>query len=65
LIEAYPDQTILLVSKLVEYTHIGPVPDHIERLTNLAKVRVFSRDAAPAVGFTMLRVSTRSANQPD
>jgi hypothetical protein len=63
LIEAYPDETVLLFSKLAEYTRIGPVPDHIERLTHLAKVRVLTPDHAPSVGFTLLRVSPRSVGQ--
>src|SRR6516225_1690953 len=56
LIEAYPDQTILLFSKLAEYTRIGRIPDHIERLTQLAKVRL-NGDNAPRVGFTLLPVT--------
>jgi hypothetical protein len=63
LIEAYPDETVLLFSKLAEYTRIGPVPANIERLTHLAKVRVLTPDAAPSVGFTLLRVSPRSTGQ--
>jgi hypothetical protein len=63
LIEAYPDETVLLFSKLAEYTHIGPVPANIERLTHLAKVRVLTPDEAPSVGFTLLRVSPRSVSQ--
>jgi hypothetical protein len=59
LIEAYADQTALLFSKLAERTRLGPVPQHIERLTNLAKVRLLYRDRDPAVGFTLLRVSHR------
>lgn len=64
LIEAYPDQTVLLFSKLAAYTRIGTVPEHIERLTHLAKVRLFTRDEAPTVGFTLLPVSRRSVSQP-
>jgi hypothetical protein len=56
LIEAYADQTVLLFRKLSERTHLGPVPENIGDLTNLAKVRVFYRDRAPTVGFTLLRV---------
>jgi hypothetical protein len=63
LIEAYPDETVLLFSKLAEYTRIGPVPGHVERLTHLAKVRVLTPDEASSVGFTLLRVSPRSAGQ--
>lgn len=65
LIEAYPDQTIRLFGKLVEYTRIGPVPEHIERLTQLAKVRLFTADATPTVGFTLLPVERRSVRQSD
>jgi hypothetical protein len=65
LVEAYPDQTILLFSKLAEYTRIGPVPTHIERLTSLAKVRLLRRDASPMEGFTMLRVSQALHSQLD
>jgi hypothetical protein len=56
LIEAYPDQTVLLFGKLAQYTHLGPVPPHIERMTNLAKVRVLSGDAGATIGFTLLPV---------
>jgi hypothetical protein len=56
LIEAYADQTVLLFRKLSERTRLGPVPENIGDLTNLAKVRVFYRDRAPTVGFTLLRV---------
>src|SRR4030081_3479620 len=59
LIESYADQTVLLFSKLAAHTRLGPVPQHIERLTNLAKVRLLYRDRDPAVGFTLLRVSHR------
>ena len=54
LIEAYPDETVLLFNKLAAYTRIGPIPEHIERLTHLAKVRVLTPDLAPSVGFTLL-----------
>ena len=63
LIEAYPDETVLLFSKLAEYTRIGPVPHHIERLTHLAKVRVITRDKRPTVGFTLLPVERRSVSE--
>jgi hypothetical protein len=56
LIEAYADQTALLFRKLAEHTRIGPVPERIDELTNLAKVRLFRRDREPTVGFTLLRV---------
>ena len=56
LIEAYADQTVLLFQKLAEKTHLGPVPENIGDLTNLAKVRLYYRDREPAVGFTLLRV---------
>ena len=65
LIEAYPDQTALLFSKLAEYTHLKSIPDHIERLTSLAKVRLFDDAAEPMVGFTMLPVSQRPAGRSD
>jgi hypothetical protein len=61
LIEPYADETVLLFRKLSERTHLGPVPENIGDLTNLAKVRVFHRDRAPTVGFTLLRVP----HQPD
>jgi hypothetical protein len=61
LIEPYADETVLLFRKLSERTHLGPVPENIGDLTNLAKVRVFYRDRAPTVGFTLLRVP----HQPD
>src|SRR5258708_35154301 len=41
LIEAYADQTVLLFRKLAETTHLGPVPDRIEELTNLANDRPY------------------------
>lgn len=63
LIEAYPDETVLLFNKLAAYTRIGPVPEHIERLTHLAKVRVLTPDQAPSVGFTLLPVSRRTLGQ--
>jgi hypothetical protein len=56
LIEAYADQTVLLFRKLAERTQLGPVPENIGDLTNLAKVRLYYRDREPAVGFTLLRV---------
>jgi hypothetical protein len=65
LIEAYPDQTRRLFGKLVEYTRIGPVPEHIERLTQLAKVRLLTPDGAPRVGFTLLPVERRPVRQSD
>ena len=64
LIEAYPDQTILLFGKLSQYTHVGPVPPHIERMTNLAKVRVFAGDATSSIGFTLLPV-LQHTGRPD
>lgn len=60
LIEAYPDQTVLLFKKLAEYAGLPGVPDHIERLTNLAEVRLFAADAKPTVGYTMLPVQERA-----
>jgi hypothetical protein len=65
LIEAYADQTVLLFQKLAEKTPLGPVPEHIEELTNLAKVRVFYRDRDPTIGFTLLRVPHRPDGQRD
>jgi hypothetical protein len=59
LIEAYADQTALLFRKLADNTRLSPVPEHIERLTNLAKVRLIYRDGEPLVGFTLLPVSRR------
>jgi hypothetical protein len=63
LIETYADQTVLLFRKLAEKTRIGPVPEHIEELTNLAKVRLFFPDRDPMVGFTLLRVPHRPDGQ--
>jgi hypothetical protein len=65
LIEAYADQTVLLFRKLAETTHLGPVPDRIEELTNLAKVRLFYQDREPMIGFTLLRVPHRADGQRD
>jgi hypothetical protein len=65
LVEAYADQTALLFRKLADNTQLGPVPDHIERLTNLATVRLFDRDGDPMVGFTMLPVSRRPDSPGD
>jgi hypothetical protein len=65
LVEAYADQTALLFRKLADNTHLGPVPDHVERLTNLAKVRLFDREGEPMVGFTMLPVSRRPDSPGD
>jgi hypothetical protein len=65
LLEAYPDQTALLFRKLAEYTDIGPVPAHIERLTSLAQVRLLDPGGAPLVGFTMLRASPASEPPTD
>jgi hypothetical protein len=56
LIEAYTDQTVVLFKKLAERTRLGPVPENIGNLTNLAKVRLYYRDREPAVGYTLLRV---------
>lgn len=57
LIEAYADQTALLFRKLADNTRLRPVPEHIERLTNLAKVRLLNGDREPIVGFTLLPLS--------
>jgi hypothetical protein len=65
LIEAYADQTVLLFTKLSERTRLGPVPERIADLTNLAKVRMFHRDREPTVGFTLLRVPHRPDGQVD
>jgi hypothetical protein len=65
LIEAYADQTVLLFRKLAENTRLGPVPERIGELTNLAKVRLFNRDREPTVGFTLLRVPHRPNGQVD
>ena len=65
LIEAYADQTVLLFRKLAEHTRLGPVPERIDELTNLAKVRLFYRDRDPMIGFTLLRVPHRPDGQPD
>jgi hypothetical protein len=65
LIEAYADQTVLLFTKLAEKTRLGPVPERIADLTNLAKVRMFYGDREPAVGFTLLRVPHRPDGQVD
>lgn len=59
LIEAYADQTVLLFQKLADNTRLGPVPDHIDRLTQLAKVRLLYPDHDPMVGFTLLPVERR------
>jgi hypothetical protein len=63
LIEAYTDQTVLLFQKLADNTRLGPVPDHIDRLTSLAKVRLFFPDHDPVVGFTLLPVSHRTSSE--
>jgi hypothetical protein len=65
LIEAYADQTILLFRKLAENTRLGPVPERIDELTNLAKVRLFHRDREPTIGFTLLRVPHRPDGRRD
>jgi hypothetical protein len=65
LIEAYADQTVLLFRKLAENTRLGPVPERIDELTNLAKVRLFYRDRDPTIGFTLLRVPHRPDGQRD
>jgi hypothetical protein len=65
LIEAYVDQTALLFRKLADNTRLRPIPEHIERLTNLAKVRLFYRDGEPMVGFTLLPVSRRPEGHYD
>jgi hypothetical protein len=59
LLEAYADQTVLLFRKLADNTRLGPVPEHIDRFTNLAKVRLFHSDRDPTVGFTLLPLSHR------
>jgi hypothetical protein len=56
LIETYADQTVLLFRQLAEKTRLGPVPENIGDLTNLAKVRLYYHDGEPAVGYTLLRV---------
>ena len=63
LIEAYADQTVLLFRKLADNTRLGPVPRDIDKLTNLAKVRLFFPDRDPVIGFTLLRVSRRPDSQ--
>jgi hypothetical protein len=65
LIEAYADQTVLLFRKLAETTHLGPVPNRIEELTNLAKVRLYYRDRDPMIGYTLLRVPHRADGERD
>jgi len=65
LIEAYADQTALLFRKLAENTQLGPVPENIADLTNLAKVRMFHPDREPTVGFTLLRVPHRPDGRRD
>ena len=65
LIEAYADQTVLLFRKLAEKTRLGPVPERIDELTNLAKVRLLHRDRDPTIGFTLLRVPHRPDGQRD
>jgi hypothetical protein len=59
LLEAYADQTVLLFRRLADNTRLGPVPEHIDRFTNLAKVRLFHSDRDPTVGFTLLPLSHR------
>jgi hypothetical protein len=65
LIEAYTDQTVLLFRKLAGNTQLGPVPERIDDLANLAKVRLFYRDREPTVGFTLLRVPHRPDGKRD
>jgi hypothetical protein len=65
LIEAYSDQTALLFRKLADNTRLRSVPEHIERLANLAKVRLIFPDRDPVVGFTMLPVSHLPVGQND
>jgi len=65
LIEPYAGQTVLLFRKLAETTSLGPVPERIDELTNLAKVRLFRQDHDPVVGFTLLRVPHRPDGQRD
>jgi hypothetical protein len=65
LIEAYAGQTVLLFRKLAENTPLGPVPERIDGLTNLAKVRLFHRDHESMIGFTLLRVPHRPDGKRD
>jgi hypothetical protein len=65
LLEAYSDQTVLLFGKLVEYTPLRSVPEHVERLTSLAKVRLLDPAGKLSVGFTLLPVSRGSASGTD
>jgi hypothetical protein len=65
LIEAYAGQTVLLFRKLAENTPLGPVPERIDELTNLAKVRLFHRDHESMIGFTLLRVPRRPDGKRD
>lgn len=65
LIEPYAVQTVLLFRKLAETTPLGRVPERIDELTNLAKVRLFRPDRDPMVGFTLLRVPHRPDGQRD
>ena len=65
LIEPYAGQTVLLFRKLAETTSLGPVPERIDELTNLAKVRLFRQDHDPVVGFTLLRVPHSPDGQRD
>jgi len=65
LIEPYAGQTVLLFRKLAENTRLGPVPERIDELTNLAKVRLFRQDHDPMIGFTMLRVPHSPDGQRD
>ena len=65
LIEPYAGQTVLLFRKLAENTRLGPVPERIDELTNLAKVRLFRQDHDPMIGFTMLRVPHSPDGQHD
>jgi hypothetical protein len=65
LIEPYAAQTVLLFRKLAENTRLGPVPERIDELANLAKVRLFRQDHDPMVGFTLLRVPRRPDGQRD
>jgi hypothetical protein len=65
LLEAYADQTVLLFRKLAKNTRLGPVPEGIDELTNLAKVRLFYQDREPTTGFTLLRVPHRPDGKRD
>ena len=65
LLEVYANQTVLLFRKLATNTHLGPVPERIDKLTSLAKVRLFYRDHDSMVGFTLLPVQPGPVRQGD